>query len=53
MSGSILVRSDQGFNPRAREGATLTYPLRSRSVDRFNPRAREGATKRVADSSRR
>ena len=33
-----------GFNPRAREGATICLAPIAPSVYRFNPRAREGAT---------
>ena len=39
------------FNPRAREGATISAAASSPNGDSFNPRAREGATPRSTGSS--
>ena len=44
IAGKIDAWQIQSFNPRSREGATLT-PIRSgKAVLSFNPRSREGAT---------
>ena len=39
-----MIRLVDGFNPRAREGATTEIVVAMREPRRFNPRAREGAT---------
>ena len=43
MAGAEHAPMD-GFNPRAREGATIMDEKKITDLQSFNPRAREGAT---------